>query len=39
MWIVSGPRSRVPEEGDGIEARKGKARRFCPRAADAAAVT
>ena len=30
MWIVSGPRSRVPDEGEGIEARKDTGREILP---------
>ena len=36
MWIVSGPRSIVPDEGEGMEARKVKADRILPRLADGA---
>jgi hypothetical protein len=29
MWIVNGPRSIVPLDGDGMNARKLTGRRFC----------
>jgi hypothetical protein len=38
MWIVSGPRSIVPDEGEGMEARKVKADRILPRLADGSAL-
>jgi hypothetical protein len=34
MWIVSGPSSSVPDEGDGMEAKKATGYGFCPRAPD-----
>ena len=34
MWIVSGPRSIVPDEGDGMDARKVTAEGILPRLAD-----
>ena len=36
MWIVSGPRSIVPDEGDGMDATKVKAEGILPRLADGA---
>jgi hypothetical protein len=34
MWIVTGPRSSVPEDGDGIDARSATAERILPTRAD-----
>ena len=34
MWIVTGPRSSVPEDGDGIDARSITAERILPTRAD-----
>src|SRR5512134_4187180 len=36
MWIVIGPSSRVPEDGDGMEASSVTAERIVPRRADGA---
>jgi transposase len=34
MWIVTGPRSSVPEDGEGMEARRLTAASILPAAAD-----